>query len=124
MIFVTGGAWQGKREFVQKQFGLKDNEIFACSGTLIDYSYPCIEHLERFTYACVCEGLDPVSNFEKNIEKWSESVLICEDISCGVVPVGAELRAWRNENGKLCQYLAGKAEHVSRIFCGLELKLK
>ena len=50
--------------------------------------------------------------------------MICQDIFCGVVPMGAELRAWRQDTGRLCQYLAGEADRVSRIFCGLEQRLK
>lgn len=43
---------------------------------------------------------------------------------CGVVPMGAETRAWRQDTGRLTQYLSREAEHVSRIFCGLEQRLK
>ena len=36
----------------------------------------------------------------------------------------AQLRQWRNANGRLCQYLAGQADQVTRVFCGLEQRLK
>ena len=52
------------------------------------------------------------------------SVVICEDIFCGVVPVDPEMRAWREMTGRLLAYLSGKAAHVFRIFLGLEQKLK
>ena len=42
----------------------------------------------------------------------------------GVVPMGAENRAWRQRTGRLSQYLSREADRVSRIFCGLELRLK
>ena len=57
-------------------------------------------------------------------EQWKDSVLICQDISSGVVPMEAQLRQWRNANGRLCQYLAGQADQVIRVFCGLEQRLK
>ena len=62
--------------------------------------------------------------FESHTGEWQDSVLICQDISCGVVPMSAELRLWRNETGRLCRYLAQRARQVSRIFCGLEQRLK
>ena len=42
----------------------------------------------------------------------------------GVVPLGADMRAWRQMNGLLCRYLSGEAARVSRLFCGLEERLK
>jgi adenosyl cobinamide kinase/adenosyl cobinamide phosphate guanylyltransferase len=65
-----------------------------------------------------------VGYFESNREAWQDSILILEDISCGVVPMGAENQLWRQRNGRLAQYLRAEAERVSRIFCGLELRLK
>jgi adenosyl cobinamide kinase/adenosyl cobinamide phosphate guanylyltransferase len=50
--------------------------------------------------------------------------LILQDIFCGVVPMGAENRAWRQRTGRLAQYLSKEATQVSRIFCGLEQRLK
>ncbi|MBR2131015.1 MAG: hypothetical protein IJ955_00510 [Oscillospiraceae bacterium] len=32
--------------------------------------------------------------------------------------MGAEMRAWRQTTGRLCQYLSREAKQVSRIFCG------
>jgi adenosyl cobinamide kinase/adenosyl cobinamide phosphate guanylyltransferase len=36
----------------------------------------------------------------------------------------AEDRAWRQRTGRLAQYLSREATQVSRIFCGLEQRLK
>ena len=54
----------------------------------------------------------------------SEKILICEDISCGVVPMDAEAREWREAVGRMNAMLASKAERVTRLFCGLPLELK
>ena len=32
--------------------------------------------------------------------------------------------SWRQMNGLLCRYLSGEAARVSRLFCGLEERLK
>ena len=58
------------------------------------------------------------------IDVLAQFALICRDIFCGVVPMGAENRAWRQKTGRLCQYLSREAEQVSRIFCGLEQRMK
>ena len=54
----------------------------------------------------------------------SEKILICEDISCGVVPMDAEAREWREAVGRMNAALAAQADTVTRIFCGLPLELK
>ena len=38
--------------------------------------------------------------------------------------LSAENRAWRQRTGRLAQYLSKEAKQVSRIFCGLEQRLK
>lgn len=124
MNLIIGGAYQGKREFAKAAFGLREEDIFTCQGTHIDFSAPCIDEIQEFTLACVQAGLDPLEAFRCREGEWKDSVLICRDIFCGVVPLEAELRQWRQVTGQLCQYLTGRASRVSRIFCGLEQRLK
>lgn len=124
MVLIIGGAWQGKLDFAKETYSLAEEDVFTCQGVEIDFSRRCIDRLEEFTLACVQAEKDPVAYFEGREELWRNSILICGDISCGVVPMSAELRLWRNETGRLCQYLAKNAARVSRIFCGLEQRLK
>jgi adenosyl cobinamide kinase/adenosyl cobinamide phosphate guanylyltransferase len=72
----------------------------------------------------VRNGRDATEIFRENREKWGNSVLICMDIFCGVVPLGADMRAWRDMTGRLCAYLSSEADSVTRMFCGLEQRLK
>ena len=55
---------------------------------------------------------------------FSDKILLCEDISCGVVPIDPEQRAWREAVGRMNAMLAARAERVTRIFCGLPMELK
>lgn len=124
MKLIIGGAYQGKRDFAKAAYALSDADIFTCSGTEIDFSKRCIDRLEEFTLACVKNGVEPKDLFTASADKWADSILICQDIFCGVVPMDADLREWRNATGRLCQYLTANADSVSRIFCGLEQILK
>ena len=47
-----------------------------------------------------------------------------DEVCGGVVPADSFSRKWRDETGKLYQYLAGEAEIVDRVFAGLALRLK
>ena len=124
MILIIGGAYQGKLDYAESAFLLSPEEIFTCTGTEIDFSKRCINALEEFCYACVQKGIDPVAFFREHEDAWQDSILICNDLSSGVVPVDPVERRWRHSTGQLCQYLAGQARQVSRIFCGLEQRLK
>ena len=124
MILIIGGAFQGKLEFAKERFALKEEDIFTCTADNVDFSLRCVNALEEFTLACVQRNVSAVDFFKANREAWQDKILICQDITCGVVPLGLEMRRWRDETGKLCQYLAGQAQQVSRIFCGLEQRLK
>ena len=120
MILIIGGAYQGKLDAAKASFGLTEEDVFTCSGEEIDFSRKCIYKIEEFAF----HHPDPVGYFQSHREQWENSILICQDIFCGVVPMGAENRIWRQKTGRLCQYLSREASQVSRIFCGLEQKLK
>lgn len=124
MILIIGGAYQGKLDYAKAAFGLTPEDVYTCTGVEIDFSKRCIDALEKFCYTCIRQGMDPVAYFQANKEAWQNSVLICRDLSSGVVPIDPVQRQWRHTTGQLCQYLAGEASQVSRIFCGLEQRLK
>ena len=125
MDLIIGGAYQGKLTFAKDRYGLKDEDIFTCAGDgRMDLTARCVRHIEDFTLWCVQNGEDPVAYFKAHKKEWGNNVLICRDIFCGVVPMEAEMRAWREQTGRLCAYLSNEARRVSRIFCGLEQKLK
>ena len=120
MILIIGGAWQGKLDFAKEAFGIADSDVYTCTEGGIDFSKRCICQIEEFA----AHNEDPIGYFEKHREDWQDSILILRDIFCGVVPMGEENRAWRQRTGRLAQYLSKEARQVSRIFCGLEQRLK
>ena len=125
MHLIIGGAYQGKLEFAKKKYGFSDSEIYTCSeNENIRFDAKCVNKIEEFTLRCVHNGADAEMIFAEHRAEWENSVLICCDIFCGVVPLGADMRAWRENTGRLCAYLSNEAETVTRIFCGLEQRLK
>ena len=124
MILIIGGAYQGKLRYACETFQLGEEDIFTCTGREVDFTKPCINALEECTLACTQQGLDPIAYFEEHREQWENAILICQDIFCGVVPMDTTMRQWRQDTGRLCQYLSREAEQVIRVFCGLEQRLK
>lgn len=125
MDLIIGGAYQGKTDYAKKKYGLTDAQIYTCTETEdLVFGARCINRLAEFTLWCVKNGVDATERFRAHREEWENSVLICDDIFCGVVPLGADMRAWREMTGRLCGYLSAEAKTVTRIFCGLEQVLK
>ena len=46
------------------------------------------------------------------------------ELGYGVVPVDAFDRLWREKTGRICTELAGKAEEVHRVVCGIGMVIK
>ena len=124
MHLIIGGAYMGKLTFVKEIYGFAEEQICDCAAAAPDFSRSCIAHVEEFVRDCVSRGEDPVEFFRDHRQCWQNSVLICRDISGGIVPMDPQHRQWRAQTGRLCQYLSREADRVSRIFCGLEQRLK
>ena len=137
MDLIFGGAYQGKLDFARERYYLKDEEIFTCSspdqvneglepGYLpeIDFTKKAIDKLELFVMNCLRQGIEAREFLEEHRVEWQDKIIICTDISAGVVPYDKELRAWREMVGRTMVYLGKEAEEVTRVFCGIPQKIK
>ena len=124
MELVIGGAYQGKLEYAKENLGVVTN--FECNedNATIDFSSGCVSKLELYVLACLRAGKEPWDAFEANPESWQNCILIANDISQGVVPISAEMRAWREATGRLLNKLSGRAAHVHRVFLGIGQVIK
>ena len=125
MVLIFGGAYQGKLDFAMKKFNIKDTDIFTCTDdSLPDFSKKIIDRAELFFLKCVKDGIEPRDILCENINMLQDKIVIARDISQGIVPIDPVQRAWREASGRAMMYLAGEAEEVYRVFCGLSEKLK
>lgn len=124
MTFIFGGAHQGMEQYAREVCGAEAIATLDENSREIDFGAPALAGLDRFVLGCVRRGVSAAAYFEANAEKWKDGVLIGKDFSCGLVPMDAEMRLWREENGRLNNYLAGRADRVVRMFCGLAQVLK
>ena len=56
--------------------------------------------------------------------KYSDAVVIADEIGCGVVPIDRSDRAWREAAGRALCVLAQKSENVTRVVCGIGVRIK
>ena len=80
--------------------------------------------MEKFLLACIREGRNPAEELKNISDVLADKIVICTDISQGIVPVDRELRMWREETGRFMVKMAEASQSVTRIFAGLPLTLK
>ena len=121
MILIVGGAYQSKRAFAMAHFALAPEELCDCTDAAPDPSKKALCHVEQYVLRCVREGRDETALLDAPLE---DKILIFDDISCGVVPLDAQTRAWRERSGRLAAALAQRADEVWRVFFGLGERIK
>ena len=139
MVLIFGGAYQGKLAYAKDNFEIE--RICDCRDVIApgtdgndehgdgsafepDLSADVICGLEAFVSACSERGIEAADWFRDRRDQWQDRILIIQDKSQGIVPMDAAERAAREMNGRLMIYLAGEADQVIRVFCGIGKVIK
>lgn len=124
MILIIGGAYQGKFEYVREKYNF--NKVFECqeNSKEIDFSADVIIGFHNFVFSQVKEEIDSIKFIEENLEILRDKIIICDDISSGVVPLSFETRTWREMVGRCLVLLSKNSEEVVRVFCGIGTRIK
>lgn len=124
MELIIGGAYQGKLTYAKNKYGFTDGELFDLSSGFPEGGYACFYHLEALTKSAAAEGLSPEGTVKALMPHIKNAVVISREIGCGIVPMEPEERLYRETHGAVLRMLASEAASVTRIFCGLEERLK
>lgn len=124
MILIFGGAYNGKLEFIKRKYNISNEDIFFCKDEHLKYDKKVISGLHIFTRACIINKINSLDLLKKNINLLENKIIICDEINSGVVPMEKLDREWREETGRVLQFLTQNSSHVFRIFFGIEEKLK
>jgi adenosylcobinamide kinase/adenosylcobinamide-phosphate guanylyltransferase len=125
MIFVIGGAFQGKTEFVKEHFHIPDKDIVdgkSCEFYEI-YKAKAIKHFESIVYRLIKVNQPVLPVLERLLEENTRGIIISTEIGCGLVPVDAFEREYREAVGRSCCQIAKRAEQVYRVQCGIAVKI-
>jgi adenosyl cobinamide kinase/adenosyl cobinamide phosphate guanylyltransferase len=109
VVLIFGGAYQGKSAYAAERFGV--NEAVICK-------------IDKWILELVQKDADVEAAVQNFIGENPEAVVICDDISCGVVPLDPVMRKWREAVGKALAALSRNSSEVIRMFCGIPTKLK
>lgn len=126
MIFVTGGCFQGKQQWVLQNcqvqpFRVADGAV--CSMEAIK-SAGVLDHFHLLVRRWMQAGKIPADETEKILSDNSDIVIITDEIGSGIVPLDVKEREWREVHGRICCQLAGRADAVFRVIAGIGQKIK
>lgn len=114
IILITGGAFQGKKEFAKKEFP----------------QIPILSDVHFLIRDELSKGLDEIEikkDIFSKIEKDAISgniAVISDDIGFGIVPIDPFERKWREVTGRIITDIAKEAEQFFRVTAGIGERLK
>ncbi|KJU71096.1 bifunctional adenosylcobinamide kinase/adenosylcobinamide-phosphate guanylyltransferase [Clostridium baratii] len=124
MDIYFGGAYNGKLNYVKEKYKIEDKDIFYCKDSEIDFSKRVICGIHKFIYYNALNNKESVEYFKNNIEKFKDKIIICDEISSGIVPIKKEERLWREDTGKVMKLLTQESNLVCKIFFGIPMVIK
>ena len=108
MKLYVGGAWQGQDELARDEN--PDAEIW------LDFHESIRE--------AVLRGEDPRAFGRQFCAENPDAVIVANEVGAGVVPMKAEDRAFREAVGRALCIVAANASQVTRVSCGIGMRIK
>lgn len=126
MNLIIGGAYQGKKQFTSEMYGLSLSEFV--DGRVCPFgslkNAKAVHHFQDYVKRMLLDGIDAQEEILKEIDENSQLIIICNELGCGLVPMEAFDRRYRETVGRLQCEIAKKANEVYRVYCGIGEKLK
>lgn len=114
MIFIVGGAYQGKDRYAREHFP----------------EYEIINNYHLKVWDEINNGLDSIKLTEEYLDGLvlegglDRLVIISNELGYGLVPVDKLEREYREQNGRVNCYLAERADEVYRVISGIGTRIK
>jgi len=126
MILIFGGAYQGKLEYALTRFELAEEDVFFCADEAIacPVGKKVVYEIDKWILSLIKADKNISEEIEPFLHENHAAIVICNDISCGVVPIDPVMRRWREETGKFLGLLAQRSDEVIRLYCGIPTVLK
>lgn len=126
MDFIIGGCYQGKKEYVKSQYNLHESD-FIGAADLKDNDMQgkcCLTDFHLYIRQQMKDRKTIEENVQELFQKNDIRVIISDEIGCGIVPVDAFERAYREAVGRQSCLLVQKAHRVVRVVGGIGIVIK
>lgn len=131
MKLIIGGYAQGKLHYVLQSCHLEEELVV--DGKLPEQGKAAsrkqketvvINHFHRWVRSRIEVGECPEEMIRAYLAEQPDCIIICDEIGNGIVPADCLEREYRERLGRILTELAGKAEQVERVICGLGQRIK
>ena len=123
MIFVIGGEFSGKSEYVKGNF--KADIIDGATASLDELqTAAAVKNFHLLVKKQIENGFDIKDKTDWLLNVNPDIIIISNEVGCGVVPLERADREYREAVGRLNCYLAKRAERVIRVVCGIGQVIK
>lgn len=125
MMLYIGGSYQGKLSCALRENHIDEEEVFDAGRMEIEEigNFRVLNGLHLLIERLLEEEISPEAILGEYLEKQPEAVIICDEVGCGVIPMEKKDREWREKTGRILCQLAGKAECVKEVLCGISREL-
>lgn len=126
MWLITGGAYQGKLDYALQITNIKKKDVI--QGNTCQWEEllkaPLVNHFHLWIKRMLEEGQDVNELVEEIFLRNPNIVFIVEELGCGIVPMEAFDRDYRETTGRICCRIAKEAQEVHRVICGIGTVIK
>ena len=143
MILITGGACQGKCEFLMRHWNIAPEEICdmaeaeesavgnessgrneSAVGNEPAVGIRAVVHYQEAVRTQLEQGKDPAGELRKLAAKRPGLILAADEVGMGIVPLEREDRDFREAVGRTMCLAAQMADEVWRVICGIPERIK
>ena len=120
---IIGGCFQGKEDYARTLYpdvcwddgsNCALDQICSCQG---------ITQFHQFVRRWLQEGRTKEELLELIFAREQEITIISDEIGCGLVPIDAFEREYREAHGRIMTELSSRAKRVDRVICGIGMRL-
>ncbi|HIY22305.1 MAG TPA: bifunctional adenosylcobinamide kinase/adenosylcobinamide-phosphate guanylyltransferase [Candidatus Flavonifractor merdigallinarum] len=121
MMLFIGGRAQGKAAYAAAHTGCTPQP---CATPEEALNSPAIDQFHLLCRAILEGGGDLSAFVETLVAQNPDTVVVCDEIGLGIVPLDPFERRWREETSRALCRLAEVSQRVERVCCGLGVRLK
>lgn len=123
MKMITGGAYQGKSDFVKEHFGCDILDGESCDFKKV-FTAECVCNYHLLVKRLIENGHDAIAFTERLCIENPDLIVIINEIGCGIIPLEKSERIWREQTGRAGTVIAKNSDTVVRIICGIPTVIK
>ena len=126
MWLISGGAYQGKLQYALSWNAIPTEQV--SEGAICSFEEllenPIVNHFHLWIDRMLKEEKDIYPLIDKILVENPDIVIIVNELGCGIVPMDAYDRRYREITGRICCRLAQGAKEVHRVICGIGTVIK